>query len=80
MIEKNRMKYAILSIAVAIALFASFIYGVEFGRKVEHEALVNANKVSAASVYTYGSYYAPSYGSNYTTDEEPSDKGTDYTP
>ena len=41
------MKNILLSIAVAIGLFGSFIYGVHFGRQVEHEAVVNATTMSS---------------------------------
>lgn len=64
------MKNVALSIAVAVALVAAFIYGVEFGRKVEHDSVVNARAdVPAASSYSTYSY-------SYTPDEG----HTDYTP
>jgi hypothetical protein len=50
------MKQVAVSAAVAVALFGAFIYGVEFGRKVEHEAWINAKEASAASHSTYGNY------------------------
>lgn len=49
------MKHIAVSVAVAVALFVAFIYGVEFGRKVEHDAQVSAKEASAASYYSYES-------------------------
>jgi hypothetical protein len=39
------MKHVVLTIAVAIAIAiaAAFIFGVQFGHKVEHEAMVSAD-------------------------------------
>jgi len=55
------MKNAALSIAVAIALCASFIYGVSFGREVEHDAELNASyKAAAVSLY-YQGFNTPAY-------------------
>lgn len=46
------MKHIAVSVAVALALFGAFIYGVEFGRKVEHDAQVSAKEAPAASYYS----------------------------
>ena len=62
------MKNVILSIAVAFALVAAFIYGVEFGRKVEHESVMNAEiKASTASVSDNG-IDIPTYSYDYAPD------------
>jgi len=77
--KEQCMKNAALSIAVAIALFAAFVYGVEFGRKVEHDAAANARvEASAASSYSEGDYSPETYSFySYTPDENPD---TSYTP
>lgn len=54
--KNTTMKQVAVSVAVAIALFVAFIYGVEFGRKVEHDARVNAREAAAASCSSYGNY------------------------
>jgi len=67
----NIMKHVVLTIAVAIAIAAAFIFGVQFGRKVEHEATVSADaRAQATGNYYYGSYEVPAEGYNLPTDKE----------
>jgi len=55
------MNNVILAIAVATAFFASFIYGVNFGRKIEVDAQMNACK---SVITSHGSTYSPGYSSD----------------
>lgn len=59
-----------LSIVAVIAIAASaFIFGVEIGRKVEHNSIVSTVALAvSASSYSEGAYYTPAYSSDYTTD------------
>ena len=70
-----RMKHAALAVAVAIALFAAFVCGVNYDREVRIGAMAEARIEAAVASQHYGDEYTPAYSSSYASEYDSGDAG-----